>query len=112
MDGLAGMRIFTIEVSSEGDVWIATENGISVWHSVDDRWEEYSRIDGFEDNHVVGIAFDDRTVHLAFACGGAAVGSLKSDRYEFKTTLAPWFLIRISGRRLRYRLRVKDFPAT
>jgi Two component regulator propeller len=61
-DGLAGpvgQRVYAIRVSpTDGDVWIATDHGLTRYSEVFDSWSYYTRAEGVPSNSIQSIAFD------------------------------------------------------
>ena len=59
LDGPIGERVFSIAVCpTDGDVWIATNRGLSRYSDERDSWTNYSRADGLTCDQINAIAFD------------------------------------------------------
>jgi len=80
MTGLAGSRVFTIKVCPAGefagDVWIATDGGLTRYKPKEDAWVSYTRADGLPADQVQCMAFDaEGRLILGMQCEGIAIGS-------------------------------------
>ena len=58
-DGPIGERVFSITVCpTDGDVWIATNRGLSRYSDASDSWTSVTRADGLVSDQISAIAFD------------------------------------------------------
>jgi hypothetical protein len=82
-DGLLGSRVFGIATCpTDGDVWIATEAGLTRYSLKLDSWHSYSRLDGLPSDAVQCLAFDKGgTLFVGTQADGVAVSS-PSDNYK------------------------------
>ena len=61
LEGPLGERVFDIAVCpTDGDVWIATDAGLTRYSDKKDSWTYYSRADGMSSDQVAAIAFDHK----------------------------------------------------
>ena len=61
LEGLSGFRVFALAACpTTGDVWIATEGGLTRYLPGQDRWQQYSRLDGLPSDAVQCLAFNKR----------------------------------------------------
>jgi hypothetical protein len=83
LSGPLGERVFHIAVCpTDGDVWIATNAGISRYSDKNDTWSYYTRAEGLPSDQANSIAFDaDGNVYVATQCDGIAIAGA-SDGYK------------------------------
>ncbi len=89
--GPLGDRVFSIATSPVGgDVWIATEAGISRYSAEKHLWTYITRVDGLPENNVRGIAFDrSGNVFLAMATEGVVIGRASDAFAKWEQVKAP-----------------------
>lgn len=81
LDGPLGERVFAISVCpSDGDVWIATNAGLSRYSLQNDTWRYYTRADGLPSDQIQALAFDSiGNVYAGTQCDGLAIGKSEGD---------------------------------
>ncbi len=90
-NGPLGERVFDMAVSpNDGDVWIATNAGLSRY-SVDlDSWQYYTRADGLPSDQIQSLAFDGNgDLYAGTQCDGLAFGSSMSNFRSWSVTKGP-----------------------
>jgi hypothetical protein len=87
LDGPLGERVNDIEVSPvDGDVWMATNRGITRYSVATDAWSYYTRGDGLPSDDMVGIAIDrGGTIYAATADNGVAIALPTKTGLSFKS---------------------------
>ncbi len=77
LSGPLGERVFAIAVCpKDGDVWIATNAGLTRYSDSKDTWSYYTRADGLPSNEANAIAFDSNgNIYLGTQCDGIAIAS-------------------------------------
>ena len=90
-DGPIGSRIFALETSPvDGDVWMATDAGLTRYSLKNDRWKAYTVADGLPSNQATCLAFDKRgTLYLGTACDGIAIATLRDDYSKWRRVTGP-----------------------
>ncbi|MDR2643020.1 MAG: hypothetical protein LBC74_09520 [Planctomycetaceae bacterium] len=75
VDGPIGERIFDIEVCpKDGDVWMATSDGITRYKVDTDAWEHFTRENGLLEDQASALAFkNDGTLIVGTQCHGLAI---------------------------------------
>ena len=83
LEGPLGERVFDIAVCpTDGDVWIATNAGLTRYSIAKDNWSHLTRADGLPSDQIQAIAFDkDGNIILGTQCDGVAL-SQASDGYK------------------------------
>jgi hypothetical protein len=81
--GPIGERVFAIKVCpTNGDVWIATNAGLTRYSEEDDAWQYYTRADGLPSDQVNSIAFDRKgNIYISTQCDGIAIAE-SADKYS------------------------------
>jgi hypothetical protein len=73
----------------DGDVWIATNSGITRYSLASDTWTNYTVADGLSSNDVYAIAFDSRgNLYAGTLCDGLCIGSRESQYREWRVVHA------------------------
>jgi hypothetical protein len=77
LSGPLGERVFAIKVCpANGDVWIATNAGLTRYAPAPDTWRYYTRADGLPSDATDAIAFDPAgNVYVGTQCDGIARAS-------------------------------------
>ncbi len=72
VDGPLGSRVFAIATCpTDGDVWIATEVGVTRYSLADDDWDYFTTASGLPTNQIQSIAFDAKgNIFLGTQCDG------------------------------------------
>jgi two component regulator with propeller domain len=88
-DGPLGDRVFAIATCpTDGDVWIATDCGVTRYSLKRDDWDYFTRAAGLPSNQIQAIAFDpDGNVYLGTQCDGIAAAPAAGE-YRTWTTIA------------------------
>lgn len=83
LDGPLGERVFAIKVCpTDGDVWIATNAGLTRYSVKNDRWSYITQADGLPSDQVQAIAFDQSgNVVVGTQCDGVALAQA-ADGYK------------------------------
>jgi Two component regulator propeller len=81
LSGPIGGRVFSIKVCpTNGDVWIATEAGLTRYSEKHDTWQHYTTADGLPTDQINALCFDEMgNLWIGTACSGIAVGMAQSD---------------------------------
>jgi hypothetical protein len=93
--GPLGSRIFRIAVvprgyPNAGDVWLATDRGLTRYSPAKDAWSYYTRLDGLPSDQASALAFDrDGRIYVATQCDGLAIASASDDYRKWRTAHAP-----------------------
>lgn len=97
--GPNGSRTFAIACSpTDGDVWIATENGLSRYSLSKDAWSYYTLSDGLPSDQATSLAFDRKgNIYVGTNCNGLAIGSASSLYRRWTNITGPDSLPNTSG---------------
>ncbi len=89
--GPLGDHVFALAVSpKDGDVWIATEAGLTRYSQSKDRWQYYTSADGLPSNQAQALAFDKNgTLYVGMQCDGLAIGSATDDFQTWQHFIGP-----------------------
>ncbi|HEX4125293.1 MAG TPA: two-component regulator propeller domain-containing protein, partial [Tepidisphaeraceae bacterium] len=89
--GPLGERVFHISVNqNNGDVWIATNCGLTRYAASTDRWMYYGRANGLPSDDASAIAFDGAgNIYVATQCDGVAVATAQSQYTDWRVTPGP-----------------------
>ncbi|HSI34571.1 MAG TPA: hypothetical protein VK986_13355 [Tepidisphaeraceae bacterium] len=92
--GLGGTRVFAIKACPAGphagDVWIATDGGLTRYRPKADEWVTYTRADGLPADQVQAIAFDAEGRLIAgMQCEGLAIASPENDYATWTNVTGP-----------------------
>ena len=81
-NGPLGSRVFKIVVNpKDGDVWIATEWGLSRYSQSKDTWSYFTRAEGLPSDQANSMAFDAAgNIYVATQCEGIAI-AMAADNY-------------------------------
>jgi RNA polymerase sigma factor (sigma-70 family) len=86
LNGPLGQRVFAIAVCPPtaprggGDVWIATDRGLTRYSAASDSWSYYTLADGLPSDQASSLAFDrDGNLYLGTQCDGIAIASASAD---------------------------------
>lgn len=90
-DGPIGSRVFAIATSPvDGDVWIATDSGVTRYSLENHAWHSYTIADGLPSNQATCLAFDRRgTLYIGTNCDGIAIGTLRDDYTHWRRVDGP-----------------------
>lgn len=91
LDGPCGDRVFAIAVCPrDGDVWIATDGGVTRFSRLNDAWSYYTRAEGLPADQVQAIAFDpDGNVLLGTQSDGLAMARAADGYRTWRTVVGP-----------------------
>ncbi len=83
LDGPLGERVFDIAVCpTDGDVWIATNAGLTRYSMKEDSWSYVTRADGLPSDQIEAIAFDKSgNIVLGTQCEGVSLAGA-ADGYK------------------------------
>jgi hypothetical protein len=86
--GPLGERVFAIRVCpTDGDVWIATNAGLTRYSQARDTWTDYTRADGLPSDQVATLAFDPAgNLYVGTLCDGIAMADA-ADHYSHWRTV-------------------------
>jgi hypothetical protein len=78
--GLAGSRVFALATCpTDGDVWIATEGGLTRYSLTHDTWRTYSRLDGLPSDAISCLAFrHNGDLYVGTQADGIAMATARS----------------------------------
>lgn len=90
-DGPGGSHVFAIATSpADGDVWLATENGLARYSLKNDSWSRFDRSNGFPAAQATAIAIDHaENVFVALPDAGIAWASSSDGYAHWTTTTGP-----------------------
>ena len=91
LDGPLGERVFDIAVCpTDGDVWIATNAGLTRYSMKGDSWSYITRADGLPSDQVQAIAFDKSgNIVLGTQCDGVALSQAADDYKTWRVVKGP-----------------------
>jgi sugar lactone lactonase YvrE len=91
LDGPLGERVFAIKVCpTDGDVWIATNAGLSRYSVKNDSWSYITRADGLPSDQVQAIAFDQSgNIVVGTQCDGVALAQAKDGYKTWRQVKGP-----------------------
>jgi sugar lactone lactonase YvrE len=89
--GPLGERVFHIAVNPrDGDVWIATNCGLSRYSQAKDSWTYYTRADGLPSEQANSMAFDsDGNIYIATQCDGVAMADFGDNYTNWRSVTGP-----------------------
>ena len=75
LDGPLGERVFSIATCpSDGDVWMATNAGLSRYSLSKDTWSHYTKADGLPSHEISALSFDSvGNLYVGTQCDGLAI---------------------------------------
>jgi len=91
LSGPLGERVFHITVNpKDGDVWIATNAGLSRYSESKDIWTYYTRAEGLPSDQASSMAFDkDGNIYAATQCDGIAMAAAADDYQHWRQVKGP-----------------------
>ena len=91
LDGPLGERVFDIAVCPlDGDVWIATNAGLTRYSQQKDSWSYVTRADGLPSDEIEAIAFDKSgNIVLGTQCDGVALAQAADDYKAWRVVQGP-----------------------
>jgi len=91
LDGPIGDRVFSIAVSpKDGDVWIATDMGLSRYSEKRQDWDYYTRASGLPSDQIQSLTFDDdMQLYAGTQCDGVAIAGPDDDYAKWHVVHAP-----------------------
>jgi sugar lactone lactonase YvrE len=91
LSGPIGERIFCITVCpTNGDVWIATNAGLTRYRDTSDEWSYYTRAEGLPSDEADGIAFDkEANIYVSTQCDGLIMAQSSDDYKHWRQALGP-----------------------
>lgn len=92
LNGLAGDRVFDIQVNPEsGDVAIATSGGLSIYSPSEKNWTTVTRAEGLAENQIESLAFTEEGGLIAgYQCGGVGFCPPGNGWKKWNNAQAPW----------------------
>ncbi len=89
--GPLGPRVFAMTTSPvDGDVWIATDAGLSRYSISKYTWTYYTRADGLPSDQIQALAFDKKgTLFVGTQCDGLAISTPLGDYKIWRTVRGP-----------------------
>lgn len=90
-NGPLGLRVFALAASPvNGDVWIATEAGLTRYSLAHDNWMDYTRGDGLPTDAATALAFDAKGVlYVGTQADGIAIGAPASGYHAWRVVSGP-----------------------
>ena len=90
-EGIGGFRVFAMaSCPTTGDVWIATEGGLTRYLLAQDRWKQYGRMDGLPSDAVQALAFNrDGDIFVGTQADGIAMATAQSGYSTWKVMRGP-----------------------
>ncbi len=90
LDGPLGERVFDIAVCpTDGDVWIATNGGLSRYSDKTNSWSYFSRANGMVADQINAIAFDTAgNIYCGTQESGVAIAHAAKNYADWKNVLA------------------------
>jgi hypothetical protein len=91
LEGPLGERIFAMTTSPvDGDVWLATNAGLSRYSLKTDTWRHYTRAQGLPSQFATCLAFDSLgTLYVGTQTEGIAIGHSDSDYRQWRVVRGP-----------------------
>jgi len=91
LEGLGGFRVFALaSCPTSGDVWIATEGGLTRYPAKTGRWQQYSRLDGLPSDAVQCLAFSKTgDLYVGTQCDGISIASSQNNYKSWRTVRGP-----------------------
>ncbi len=89
--GPLGAHVFAMTASPvDGDVWIATDAGLSRYSISKNTWSYYTRADGLPSDQIQTLAFDKKgTLFVGTQCEGLAISTPLGDYKIWRTVSGP-----------------------
>jgi len=99
LEGLGGFRVFALaSCPINGDVWIATEGGLTRYLAKTGRWQQYSLLDGLPSDAVQCLAFSPTgELYVGTQCDGIAMASPQNNYKSWRTVRGPASLSLAAG---------------
>jgi len=99
LEGLGGFRVFALaSCPTNGDVWIATEGGLTRYLGKTGRWQQYSRLNGLPSDAVQCLAFSKTgDLYVGTQCDGIAIASPQNNYKTWRTVRGPASLPETGG---------------
>jgi len=90
-EGLLGSRVFAIGVCpTDGDIWTATDSGLTRYSLKKGTWSYYTRLNGLPCDQANALAFDRKgNLFVGTQSDGIAVGSAASGYRTWSVTRGP-----------------------
>ncbi|MDQ2732818.1 MAG: hypothetical protein M3Y56_14260, partial [Armatimonadota bacterium] len=91
MDGPLGSRVFAIATCpTDGDVWMATDAGLSRYSLKKDTWSYYTRAEGLPSDQANALAFDKAgNIFVGTQCDGIAMAYAAADYKTWRVEKGP-----------------------
>lgn len=91
LDGPLGERVFDIAICpTDGDVWIATNAGLSRYRVKSDAWSYYTRAEGLPSDQIQAVAFDKSgNIIVGTQCDGLALANAKDGYTKWRSVVGP-----------------------
>jgi Two component regulator propeller len=89
--GPLGQHVFAIAVSPvNGDVWMATDAGLTRYSVQNDSWSYYTQADGLPSNQTSSLAFaSDGTLYVGTQCDGIAIAGPDDNYQTWRVVIGP-----------------------
>lgn len=89
--GPIGQRVFAIRVCpTDGDVWIATNEGLTRYSEKNDSWNYYTRAQGLSTNSIQAIAFDQHgNIYCATPFDGLILSNAAGNYAQWRQIRGP-----------------------
>lgn len=91
LDGPLGERVFAIATSPvEGDVWMATNAGLTRYSVKSNTWKQYTRANGLPSNQLSALSIDSLgNVYVGTQCEGLGIGHMEGDYTKWDIVRRP-----------------------
>lgn len=90
-EGPLGGRVFALATCpTDGDVWIATDAGLTRYSNARDTWTHYTRAQGLPADQANSIAFDPNgNIYVGTQCDGIAMANAADDYKTWRSVSGP-----------------------
>ena len=91
LEGVGGWRTFALAVCpTDGDIWIATEGGLTRYSLHGGAWTQYSRLDGLPSDAISCLAFaGNGDLYVGTQADGVALASRADGYKQWRVTRGP-----------------------
>ena len=91
LEGVGGWRTFALAACpADGDIWAATEGGLTRYSLHHDTWTQYSRLDGLPSDAISCLAFNRRgDLYVGAQADGLALASARNDYRTWRVVPGP-----------------------
>jgi hypothetical protein len=113
LNGPLGERVYDIAPSPNGDVWIGTDDGLSLYSARFHTWKYFTRAHGLPSDQISAVTFSNSgDVIIGTRCDGLAIGSRADDFKTWRAIPGPTALPTTERRRGLPSALINDVLAT